>query len=127
MPKILFTQSISVRPRPEAQIMSGPLGVDTLAAESYTDFIESTFLNMCAVPCKAIFCDISRCGVPGSCLIHLSLVFLIIPKFQITTGMSIVFMFHTRFISISRSLYLDNVSTSFRVIFCSDGVEISIM
>ena len=83
-------------------------GVDTLAVESYTVFIESTFLNMCAVPSKVIFCNISTSGVPGSCLILLSLVFLIIPKFPITTGMTIVFMFHIRFISISRSLYLDN-------------------
>ena len=58
-----------------------------LAVESYTVSIESTFLNMCAVPSKVIFCNISMCGVPGSCLIHLSLVFLIIPKFPITTGM----------------------------------------
>ena len=103
------------------------LGVDTLAVESYTVFIERTFLNMCAVPSKIIFCNISTSGVPGSCLIwikqlpgtplvemlqkingHLSLVFVIIPKFPITTGMTTVFMFHIRFICIARSLYLDN-------------------
>ena len=63
---------------------------------------------MCAVPSKVIFCNISMFGVPGSCLIHLSLVFLIIPKFPITTGRTIVFIFRIRFISISRSLYMDN-------------------
>ena len=61
-----------------------------------------------------IFCKISRRSVPGSCLIHFSLVFLIIPKFPITTVMTIAGMFHTQFISVSKSLYLDNFSTSFR-------------
>jgi len=65
----------------------------------------STFRIMCAVPNMAVFCSFLTSCFPGMLLTYFLNVFEIVPVARIITGITFVFTFHMRRISIVRSLY----------------------
>ena len=68
-------------------------------------FYISTFRNMCAVPNMAIFCSSLTSCFPGMFLMYFLNDFEIAPVAPIITGITFVFTFHMRCISIVRPLY----------------------
>ena len=76
-------------------------------------FYISTFRNMCAVPNMAVFCSSLTSWFPGMLLTYFVNVFEIVPVAPIITGITFVFTFHMRCISIVRSLYFKIFSASF--------------
>uniref|UniRef100_A0A8D8YZ55 Uncharacterized protein n=1 Tax=Cacopsylla melanoneura TaxID=428564 RepID=A0A8D8YZ55_9HEMI len=73
----------------------------------------STFRTIWAVPNTTAFWRVNRLWFPGSCLIASQVVCEIRPVAPITTGITTVFIFHKRWISIWRSLYFKRFSASF--------------
>ena len=69
-------------------------------------FYISTFRSMCAVPNVAVFRSSLTSGFPGMLLTYFLNDFEIAPVAPIITGITFVFTFHMRCISIVRSLYL---------------------
>ena len=88
--------------------------------------MDSAFRRICAVPVRTIFWISYRLGLPGIILRYLSTPFFMTPRAPTTTGIVVVLSCHIFVVSISRSLYLDSFSNSFRDIFLSDGMVISI-
>ena len=78
------------------------------------------------MPISAIFCNSSMFIVPGIFSTIDLIPFFITPSAPITTGSAVVSIFHILLTSISKSLYLDNFSTSFIETFLLDGIFISI-
>ena len=76
-------------------------------------FYSSTFRSMCAVPNMAVFCSSLTSCFPGMLLTYFLNDFEIVPVALIITGITFVFTFHMRCISIVRSLYFRNFSASF--------------
>ena len=76
-------------------------------------FYISTFRSLCAVPNKALFCSSLTSWFPGMLLTYFLNDFEIVPVAPINTGITFVFRFHMRCISIVRSLYFRIFSTSF--------------
>ena len=76
-------------------------------------FYISTFRSMCAVPNMAVFCSSLTSWFPGMLLTYFLNVFEIVPAAPIITGITFVFTFHVRCISIVRSLYFRIFSASF--------------
>ena len=70
----------------------------------------STFRSMCAV---AVFCSSLTSRFPGMLLTYFLNDFEIVPVAPIITGITFVFTFHMRRISIVRSLYFRIFSASF--------------
>jgi len=68
-------------------------------------FYISTFRSMCAVPNMAVFCSSLTPWFPGMLLTYFLNVLEIVPVAPIITGITFVFTFHMRCISIVRSLY----------------------
>jgi len=68
-------------------------------------FYISTFRRMCAVPNMAIFCSSLTSCFPGILFMYFLNDFEIVPVAPIVTGITFVFTFHMRCISIVRSLY----------------------
>jgi len=68
-------------------------------------FYVSTFRSMCAVPNMAVFCSSLTSCFPGMLLTYFLNDFEIVPVSPIITGITFVFTFHMRCISIVRSLY----------------------
>ena len=68
-------------------------------------FYISTFRSMCAVPNMAVFCSSLTSCFHGMLLMYFLNVSEIIPVAPIITGITFVFTFHMRCISIVRSLY----------------------
>ena len=68
-------------------------------------FYISTFRSMCAVPKKAVFCSNLTSWFSGMLFTYFLNVFQIVPVAPIITGITIVFTFHMRCISILRSLH----------------------
>ena len=68
-------------------------------------FYISTFRSMCAVPNIAIFCSSLTSWFPGMLLTYFLNDFEIVPVAPIITGITFVFTFHMRYISIVRSSY----------------------
>ena len=68
-------------------------------------FYISTLLSMCAVPNMAVFYSSLTSCFPGMLLTYFQNDFEIVPVAPITTGITFVFTFHMRCISIVRSLY----------------------
>jgi len=66
----------------------------------------STFRSMCAVPNMAVFCSSLTSFFPGMLLTYFLNDFEIVPVAPIITGVTFVFTFNMRCISIVRSLYL---------------------
>ena len=76
-------------------------------------FYISTFRSMCAVPNMAVFCSSLISCFPGMLLTYFLNVFEILPVAPIINGITFVFTFHMRCISIVRSLYFRIFSASF--------------
>jgi len=68
-------------------------------------FYISTFRSMCAVPNMAVFWSSLTSCFPGMFLTYFLNDFEIVPVAHIITGITFVFTFHVRCISIVRSLY----------------------
>ena len=68
---------------------------------------------MCAVPNMAVFCSSFTSWFPGMLLMYFLNDFEMVPVAPIITGITLVFTFHMRCISIVRSLYFKIFSASF--------------
>ena len=80
-------------------------------------FYVSTFRSMCAVPNMAVFCSSFTSWFPGMLLMYFLNDFEMVPVATIITGITLVFTFHMRCISIVRSLYFKIFSVSFLITF----------
>jgi len=69
-------------------------------------FYISTFRNMCAVPNMAVFYSSLTSCFPGMLLTYFLNDFEIVPVAPIITGITFVFTFHMRCISIVRSSFI---------------------
>ena len=69
----------------------------------------STFRSMCAVPKMAVFCSSLTSWFPGMLLTYFLNDFEMVPVAPIITGITFVFTFHMRCISIVRSLYFRSI------------------
>ena len=76
-------------------------------------FYISTFQSMCAVPNMAVYCISLTSWFPGMLLTYFLNDFEIVPVAPISTGITFVFTFHMRCISIVRSLYFRIFSAYF--------------
>ena len=85
-------------------------------------FYISTFRSMCAVPNMAVFCSFLTSWFPGMLLTYFLNVFEIVPVAPIITGITFVFTFHMRCISVVRSLYFRIFSDSFLITFLSPEI-----
>jgi hypothetical protein len=77
---------------------------------------------MCAVPNIAVFCSSLISCFPGMLLKYFQKDFEMVPVAPIITGVTFVFTFHMRCISIMRSLYYRNFSAFFFITFLSPGI-----
>ena len=89
-------------------------------------FYISTFRSMCAVPNMAVFCSSLTSCFPGMLLTYFLNDFEIVPVAPIVTGITFVFTFHMRCISIVRSLYFRIFWASFLIIFLSPEIAMFI-
>ena len=80
-----------------------------------------TFRNMCAVPNMAVFWSSLTSCFPGMLLMYFLNDFEIVPVVPIITGITFVFTFHMRSITIVRSLYFRIFSASFLITFLSSS------
>ena len=78
----------------------------------------STFRSMCAVPNMAVFCSSLTSWFPRMLLTYFLNDFEIVPVAPIITGITFVFTFHMRCISIVRTLYFRMISAFFKTHFC---------
>ena len=85
-----------------------------------------TFRSMCAVPNMAVFCSSLTSWFPCMLLTYFLYYFDMVPVAPIITGITFVFTFHMRCISIVRSLYFRIYSASFLIIFLSPEIATSI-
>jgi len=86
----------------------------------------STFRSMCAVPNMTVFCSSLTSWFPGMLLTYFLNDFEMVPVAPIITGITFVFTFHMRCISIVRSLYFRIFSASFLITFLSPEIATSI-
>ena len=89
-------------------------------------FYVSTFRRMCAVLHMAFFCSSRTSWLPGMLPTYFLSDFEMVPVAPIITGITVVFTFHIRWISIVRSLYFKKFSASFLITFLSPEMETSI-
>jgi len=89
-------------------------------------FYVSTFRSMCAVPNMAVFCSSLTSWFPGMLLTYFLNDFEMVPVAPIITGITFVFTFHMRYISVVRSLYFRIFSASFLITFLSPEIATSI-
>ena len=89
-------------------------------------FYIRTFRSKCAVPNMAVFCSSSTSWFPGMLLMYFLNDFERVPVTPIITGITFVFTFHMRYISIVRSLYFRIFSASFLITFLSPEIATSI-
>ena len=82
-------------------------------------FYISTFRSMCAVPNMGVFCSSLTSCFPGMLLTYFLNDFEIVPVAPIITGITFVFTFHMRCISVVRPLYFRIFSASFLTTFLS--------
>ena len=90
------------------------------------DFYIITFRSMCAVPNMAVFCSSFTSCFPGMLLTYFLNYFEIVPVTPIITGITFVFTFHMRCISIVRSSYFRIFSASILITFLSPEIPTSI-
>ena len=81
---------------------------------------------MCAVPNMAVFCSSLTSRFPSMLLTHFLNDFEVVPVARIVTGITFVFTFHMRYISVVRSLYFIIFSVSFLITFLSPEIAKSI-
>ena len=86
----------------------------------------STFRSMCAVPNMVVFCSSLTSWFPGMLLTYFLNDFEMVPVATIITGITFVFTFHMRGISIVRSLHIRIFSASFLITFLSPEITTSI-
>jgi hypothetical protein len=89
-------------------------------------FYVSTFRSMCAVPNMAVFCSSLTLWFPGMLLTYFLNYFEMVPVAPIITGITFVFTFLMRCISIVRSLYFRIFSASVLITFLSPEIATSI-
>ena len=82
-------------------------------------FYVSTFRSMFAVPNMAVFCISFTSWFPSRLLMYFLNDYEMVPVAPIITGITLVFTFHMRCISIVRSLYFQIFSASFLISFLS--------
>ena len=87
--------------------------IPLLAVLNLLYFYNSSFRSMCAVPNMAVFCSSLTSWFPGMLLTYFLNVYEIVPVAPIITGITFLFTFHMRCISIVRSLYFRIFSASF--------------
>ena len=85
-------------------------------------FYISTFRSMCAVPNMAVFSSSLTSYFPGMLLTYFLNDFQIVPVAPIITGITFVFTFHLRCISIVEALYFRIFSASFLITFLSPKI-----
>ena len=90
-------------------------------------FYISTFRSMCASSNMAVFCSSLTSCFPGMLLTYFLNDYEIVPVAPIITGITFVFTFHMRCISIVRSLYFRISSASFLITFLSRIIIIIII
>ena len=89
-------------------------------------FYTSTFQSMCAVPDMTVFWSSLTSCFPGMLLTYFLNDDEIVSVAPIVTGITFVFTFHMRCISIVRSLYFRILSASFLITFLSPEIAMSI-
>ena len=89
-------------------------------------FYISTFRSTCAVPSMAFFWISFTTCFPGMLLTYFLNDFEIVPVTHVITGITFVFTFHMRCISIVRTLYFRIFSASFFITFLSPETATSI-
>ena len=89
-------------------------------------FYISTSPSVCAVPNMAVFCSSLISSFPGMLLRYFLNYFQMVPVAPIITGITFVFTFHMRCISIVRSLYFKIVSDSIFITFLSSEIATSL-
>jgi hypothetical protein len=82
-------------------------------------FYVSTFRSMCAVPNMAVFCSSFISWFPRMLLMYFINDFEMVPVAPVITGITLVYAFHMRCISIVRSLYFKIFSASFLITLLS--------
>ena len=75
--------------------------------------------NVCAVPNMTVFCSSRTSWLPGTLPTYFLNDFEMVPVAPVITGITVVFTFHIRWISIVRSLYLKKFSASFSITLLS--------
>ena len=83
----------------------------------------SIFRSMCAVPNMSVFCSSLTSWFPGMLLTYFLNDFEMVPVAPIITGITFVFTFHMRCISIVRSPYFRIFSASFLITFLSSEIS----
>ena len=81
---------------------------------------------MCALPNMAVFCSSLTICFPGMLLTYFLNDFEIVPVAPIITGVTFVFTFHMRYISVVRFLFFEIFSASFLITFLSPEIATSI-
>jgi len=89
-------------------------------------FYINTFRSMCAVPSTAVFCSSLTSCFPGMLLTYFLNDFEILPVAPVITGITFVFTFHMRCVSIGSSLYFRIFSASYLITFLSPEITTSI-
>jgi len=89
-------------------------------------FYISTFRLMCAVPNMAVSCSSLTSCFPGMLLTYFVNGSEIVPVAPIITGVTFVFTFHLRCISVGRSLHFTIFSVYFLITFPSPEIATSI-
>ena len=89
-------------------------------------FYINTFRSVCAVPSMAVFCSSLTSCFSCMLLTYFLNDFEIVPVAPIITGITFVFTFHMRCISIVRSLYFRILSASFLITFLFPEIVTSI-
>jgi hypothetical protein len=86
----------------------------------------STSRSMCAVPNKAVSCSSLTLWFPGMLLTYFLNDFEMVLVAPVITGITFVFTFHVRYISIVRSLYFRIFSASYLITLLSPEIATSI-
>jgi len=86
----------------------------------------STFRSVCAVPNMAVFCSSFTSCFPGMLLTYFLNDSEIVPVAPIITGITFVFTFHMRCVSVVRSSYFRIFSASILITFLSPQIATSI-
>jgi hypothetical protein len=87
--------------------------ISLVPVSTLLNFYISTFRSMCGVPNMAVFCTFLTSCFPGMLLTYFLNDSEIDPAAPIITGITFVFAFHMRCISIVRSLYFRIFSAFF--------------
>jgi hypothetical protein len=82
----------------------------------------STYRSMCALPNMAVFCSSLTSWFPGTLLTYFLNDFEMVPVAPIINGITFVFTFHMRCISIVRFLYFRIFSAYFLITFLSPEI-----